>query len=236
MRVSDRRKASALSEVIEFVPRKELDRAEREIERLRKESERLKQETDRLRRELEAALRASKRQAAPHSRGKPKSNPKRPGRKSGRNYGRQSCRPIPSRVDEQISVPLPECCPHCGGSDMQPESCQAQYQEDMVRRTVVRRFDVAVGRCRGCARQVQGRHPLQTSDTVGVGAVQLGPEALTLAAILNKQMGLSLGHTQQVLSYGFGLQASRAGQSRRTVAGAGARGTSGGGELFLSGG
>ena len=211
MRVSDRRKASALSEVIEFVPRKELDRAEREIERLRKENERLKQETERLRRELEVALRASKRQAAPHSRGKPKSNPKRPGRKSGRNYGRQSCRPIPSRVDEQISVPLPECCPHCGGSDMQPESCQAQYQEDMVRRTVVRRFDVAVGRCRGCARQVQGRHPLQTSDAVGVGAVQLGPEALTLAAILNKQMGLSLGHTQQVLSYGFGLQASRAG-------------------------
>ena len=236
MRVSDRRKASALSEVIEFVPRKELDRAEREIERLRKENERLKQETERLRRELEVALRASKRQAAPHSRGKPKSNPKRPGRKSGRNYGRQSCRPIPSRVDEQISVPLPECCPHCGGSDMQPESCQAQYQEDMVRRTVVRRFDVAVGRCRGCARQVQGRHPLQTSDAVGVGAVQLGPEALTLAAILNKQMGLSLGHTQQVLSYGFGLQASRAGQSRRTVAGAGAHGTSGGADLCRSGG
>ena len=75
------------SEIIEFVPRKELDRAEREIERLRKEnkrikqeserlqkeSERLKPETERLRRELEAALRASTRQAAPHSRGNPKS-------------------------------------------------------------------------------------------------------------------------------------------------------------------
>jgi transposase len=132
----------------------------------------------------------------------------------GRNYGKQACRPIPSRVDEQISVPLPKCCPHCGGSDVQPESCQAQYQEDIVRKTVVRRFDIAVGRCRGCARQVQGRHPLQTSDAVGVGAVQLGPEALTLAAILNKQMGLSLGHTQQVLSYGFGMEASRAGLYR----------------------
>jgi len=214
MRASDRQKASEPSEVIEFVPRRELDRAEREIERLQKESERLKQESDRLRRELEAALRATKRQAAPHSRGKPKSNPKRPGRKSGRNYGTQACRPIPSRVDEQISVPLPKCCPHCGGSDLQPESCQAQYQEDIVRQTVVRRFDVEVGRCRGCARRVQGRHPLQTSDAVGVGAVQLGPEALTLAAILNKQMGLSLGHTQQVLSYGFGLEASRAGLYR----------------------
>ena len=44
--------------------------------------------------------------------------------------------------------------------------------------------------------------------------MQLGPEALTLAAILNKQMGLSLGHTRQVLSYGFGLEVSRGGLYR----------------------
>ena len=55
---------------------------------------------------------------------------------------------------------------------------------------------------------------MQTSDAVGVGSVQLGPEALTLAAILNKQMGLSLGHTRQVLSYGYGLEASRGGLYR----------------------
>src|SRR6266404_8168690 len=201
------------SESIEFVPKRALDRAQQEIDRLRKENERLQQEAERLRRELEAALRASKRQAAPHSRGNPKANPKRPGRKSGRGYGRQACRPIPSRVDEQVAVPLPESCPHCGG-DVQPESCEAQYQEEIVRRTVVRRFDIAVGRCRQCQRRVQGRHPLQTSDAVGVGSVQLGPEALTLAAILNKQMGLSLGHTRQVLSYGYGLEVSRGGLYR----------------------
>jgi hypothetical protein len=55
---------------------------------------------------------------------------------------------------------------------------------------------------------------LQTSDAVGVGAVQLGPEALALAAILNKQMGLSLGHTRQVLAYGFGLEVSGGGLCR----------------------
>ena len=87
-------------------------------------------------------------------------------------------------------------------------------KEEIVRRTIVRRFDIAVGRCRECQRRVQGRHPLQTSDAVGVGSVQLGPEALTLAAILNKQMGLSLGHTRQVLSYGFGLEVSRGGLYR----------------------
>jgi len=79
---------------------------------------------------------------------------------------------------------------------------------------VVRRFDIAVGRCCDCHRRVQGRHPLQTSDAAGVGNVQLGPEALTRAAILNKQMGLSLGHTRQVLSYGFGLEVSRGGLYR----------------------
>lgn len=213
MKASGQATRSDPSESIEFVPKRELDRAQQEIERLRKEVDRLKQESDRLRRELDAALRASKRQAAPHSRGELKSNPKRPGRKPGRSYGRRACRPIPTHIDEQIAVPLPKDCPHCGGG-VESESCETQYQEDIVRRTVVRRFDIAVGRCRVCRRRVQGRHPLQTSDAVGVGAVQLGPEALTLAAILNKQMGLSLGHTRQVLSYGFGLEASRGGLCR----------------------
>jgi transposase len=220
MKPSGRPAADKQAESIDFVPQRDLDRAQQENERLRKENdrlrremERLKQETERLRRELEAALRASKRQAAPHSRGNPKANPKRPGRKPGRGYGRQACRPTPSRVDEQIAVPLPERCPHCGGG-VERESCETQYQEDIVRRTMVRRFDIAVGRCRQCQRRVQGRHQLQTSDAVGVGSVQVGPEALTLAAILNKQMGLSLGHTRQVLSYGFGLEASRGGLYR----------------------
>ena len=220
MRPSGRPAAGKQAESIDFVPQRDLDQAQQENERLRKENDRLrremehlKQETERLRRELEAALRASKRQAAPHSRGNPKANPKRPGRKAGRGYGRQACRPTPSRVDEQIAVPLPERCPHCGGG-VERESCAAQYQEEIVRRTIVRRFDIAVGRCCDCHRRVQGRHPLQTSDAVGVGNVQLGPEALTLAAILNKQMGLSLGHTQQVLSYGFGMEVSRGGLYR----------------------
>src|SRR3984893_392281 len=213
MSASDRREQKRQPQVLEVVPREELRRAEQRIEQQRREIERLRQEVERLRKELEAALRASKRQAAPHSRGAPKHNPKRPGRKAGRRDGRQACRPIPARVDERIVVPLPKCCPHCGG-EVESKSCETQYQEEMVRRTVVRRFDIGVGRCRDCQRRVQGRHPLQTSDAVGVGSVQLGPEALTLAALLNKQMGLSLGHTQQVLSYGFGLEVSRGGLYR----------------------
>ncbi len=213
MRPESRPAGARQPERVEFVPKRELDRLQQENDSLRKENERLRQETERLRRELEAALRASKRPAAPHSRGEPKAQPKRPGRKPGRAYGRQACRPIPSRVEERIAVALPERCPHCGGG-VEPESCEAQYQEEIVRRTIVRRFEVGVGHCRRCGRRVQGRHPWQTSDAVGVGRVQLGPEALTLAAILNKQMGLSLGHTQQVLRHGFGMEVSRAGLCR----------------------
>jgi transposase len=207
-------------DVLEFVRKQELDRKQqqieeqqRKIEQQQREIDRLKQDNERLQKELEAALRASKRQAAPHSRGRPKAHPKRPGRKPGRDYGQQACRPIPSRIDEQIPVPLPEQCPQCGGG-VEFQRSEPQYQEEIVRRTWVRRFDIAVGCCRRCGRRVQGRHPLQSSDAVGVGAVQIGPEALALAAILNKQMGLSLGHTRQVLAYGFGLQASCGGLYR----------------------
>jgi transposase len=183
-----------------------LERALREIERLREENERLRQQ-------LEAALRMAKRQAAPHSRGKPLDHPKRPGRKPGAAYGRQASRPRPQQVDEAIAVPLPSSCPRCGGS-VESERIAPQYPEDIVRRTVGRRFDIALGHCRDCQRRVQGRHALQTSDAVGVGDVQVGPEALSLAAELNKRMGLSLGHTPQVLELGFGLRVSRAGLCR----------------------
>lgn len=193
--------------------RQQLQRALEENARLRQEHERLKQEIERLRRQLEEALRAAQRQAAPFSRGQPKPDPKPPGRKAGPDYGRHHCRPVPRRVDERVAVPLPPCCPGCGGQ-VAFERSEPQYQEDIVRRTVVRCFEVAVGGCRRCGRRVQGRHPLQTSDALGAAQVQLGPEALALAAQLNKQMGLSLGHTAEVLKLGFGLQASRAGISR----------------------
>ena len=54
-----------------------------EITWLRRENQELKAEVERLRRLLEEALRASKRQAAPFSRQKPKGHAQKPGRKAG---------------------------------------------------------------------------------------------------------------------------------------------------------
>ena len=102
---------------------------------------------------LEEARRAGKRAAAPFSKGEPKPEPKPPGRKPGAAYGQQARRPVPPRVDEQIRVALPERCPHCQGAVIR-RGAWPQYQEDIVRLTVVRRFDVEVGACAGCGRRV----------------------------------------------------------------------------------
>ena len=174
--------------------REQLKKAQAEIERLRKA--------------LEEALRSLKRQAAPFSKGKPKSNPKRPGRKGGTDYGQRAFRAVPDRVDEEIAVALPKRCPDCGGRVIH-DSTYPQFQEDIVRQTIVRRFDVEIGHCVGCRGHVQGRHPLQTSDALGAAHVQVGPQALTLAAHLTKQMGISHERTAQVLEWGYGLAVSR---------------------------
>ena len=80
--------------------------------------------------------------------------------------------------------------------------------------TIIRRFDVEVGTGACCGRQTQGRHPLQTSDSLRVGEVQIGPEALSLAAVLNKELGLSYERVARVLKLGYGLTWSRSGVCR----------------------
>ena len=186
---------------------------ERRIQSLEKQLERALADIECLRKQLEEALRSQKRSAAPFSRGEPKRNPKTPGRKPGAAYGKQVTRPIPRQVDEQIQVPLPRRCPHCQGPVILQRT-QPQYQQDIVRRTVIRRFDVAVGVCACCQRQVQGRHRLQTSDALRVGEVQVGPEALSMGAVLNKEWGLSHERTARVLELGYGLKWSRSGVCR----------------------
>jgi transposase len=69
----------------------------------------------------------------------------------------------------------------------------------------VRAFEIAVGQCADCGRSVQGRHPLQTSDAIGAASAQLGPVAVTLAVVLNKQLGLPLGKIATLFRERFGL-------------------------------
>ena len=200
------------TETLEFVSKAELDRALEEVERLREKNERLQRENERLQKELEEARRALKRQTAPFSRRKRKAHPRRNGRKSGSAHGKHHRRPVPVSVDERYVAPLPERCP-CGGPAIK-DQIKPQYQEEIVRQKMVRQFDVEIGHCACCGKRLQGRHALQTSDAWDAAQVQLGPEALTLAVHLNKQLGISYGNAAAVLRMGYGLHVSRGGLCR----------------------
>jgi transposase len=180
---------------------------EQEQKQLRQERERLRQENENLKRQLEEAQRANKRQAAPFSRGTRKPNPQTPGRKSGSAYGQRYSKAIPPKVNEVITVPPPAQC-ECGGS-LQVERIASQYQQEIVRHTIWRRFDIPICRCQVCHKRVQGRDSRQTSDALGAAAVQLGPNALALAVNMNKGLGMPHADVAAVLQDGFHLQVNR---------------------------
>lgn len=170
---------------------------------------------------VEELRRGGKRQSAPFSKGAPKSDPKPPGRKAGPDYGTHARRAVPQRVDEVHEAELPPACPSCGGSIL-PTHTANQYQVEIPRTPVYRRFDVHVGCCRQCGKRVQGRHALQTSDALGACASQLGPDAQAAATHLNKRAGLSHGKVADFFRTLFGIGLS-AGGSCQAVLRAGRR-------------
>jgi transposase len=188
--------------------RNEIEQLRREKEQLERERDGWREQTEKLKKQLDQALRANKRQAAPFSRGQRNPKPQRPGRKAGQAYGSHRRKHIPEQVDEVIAVPPPAQCPDCGGKLIR-EDTQAQYQEEIVRKTIWRRFDIPICRCTVCQRRVQPRHPLQTSDALGAAAVQLGPDALALGVHLNKGLGLPHADVVAVLQHGYGMQVHR---------------------------
>jgi len=167
-----------------------------------------------LTRELEEARRAGKRQAAPFAKPSPKPDPKPPGRKPGETYGPKAHRPVPpEKPDEIIDVPLPRSCPDCGGA-VHEERIEHQFQVEIPRRPLHRRFDLHVGRCRRCGKRIQPRHQQQTSDALGAAASQVGPDAQAMTAMLKDKYGLSYGDIRGVFADFFGIGLSRGGAAQ----------------------
>jgi transposase len=167
---------------------------------LRQELQSLRDELARLSVALEEERRRGKRQAAPFSKGPPVKKPKPPGRKSGKRHGPHAYRSIPPRIDESFDVPLPSQCSHCVSTHVTETHVATQYQTEIPRTVIYRRFDVHVGCCRDCGRAVQGRHELQTSSARGAAASQLGPNVHALLALINKALGLSHGKCVKLLA------------------------------------
>ncbi len=181
--------------------RKMLERNTAEVAKL---SERLSQRDARiaeLERLLSDSRRSGKRQAAPFSKGDPKEEPARPGRRSGDAHGRHGHRMAPAGPpDRTIDVPLPACCPDCGG-EVEHERTAEQFQVELPEmRPVTTKFAVGVGRCRNCGRRVQGRHGEQTSDALGAACSQVGPTAKAWAAWLHYGLGLSFVKSASLLA------------------------------------
>jgi hypothetical protein len=163
-----------------------------------------------LRDQLDEAQSQAARQAAPFrrrdTRKVPDATRKRPGRPKGHPGVHRA---VPTHVDEYVDVPL-TACPHCGGA-VDAVAPITQYIEEIPPlRPHVTRLITYRGRCPHCG-DVQSRHPLKTSEATGAAQAQLGPRAQALAATLNKQHGLTMRTTCQVLAQLTGLRLSPGG-------------------------
>lgn len=117
------------------------------------ENERLRARVSELERVVEEIRRASKRQVAPFSKGRPNDEPARPGRKRGKGHGH---RLAPTVIDREIDVPAPDGSPDCGGVT-EPERIADQYQTELPEPTrVTTLFKVHVRRCGACGRPGPG--------------------------------------------------------------------------------
>lgn len=171
-----------------------------QVDRLQHANQQLQTRVRKLTAQVEELRRAAKRQAAPFSKNTRTPNPKRPGRKPGAAYGPRARRPVPQRVDRVVAVGLPAVCPRCG-EELALERVACQYQEDLPppQASVITRYEVQIGRCRGCRRRIQPRHPEQTSDALGAAGVQVGPRAVALAVWASKGLGLPAAKVARLL-------------------------------------
>jgi transposase len=190
---------------------KRLGELQAENEHLHKENDRLQAANQQLQTQTQQATQASKRQAAPFSKGAPKKNPKTNGRKAGARHGKHGHRlpPEPTQIDEILDAPLPDCCPDCGGDIAEDKDVAEQFQTEIPVQPIRRKIIIHKGCCKNCGKPVRGRHRLQTSDATGAAASQIGPDAQAAIAYLNKHGGLSHGKIAHYFQTLFGIPLSR---------------------------
>ena len=169
---------------------------QREIQRLQAENERLKKKI----KDLEEELRASKRQAAPFSKGQRKANPKRPGRKAGQGIFRN--RPAPAELigGEIVEAAVPEGCPHCGGVlEVEGEEWATTTDLPVQPQPQVTRYRVPVCRCSQCGKRVRGTAPGLAADQFGATAHRVGPGVKAAAHAMHYGAGVPVRKLPMVL-------------------------------------
>jgi hypothetical protein len=174
-----------------------VEELQREINRLQAENEGLRKKIE----DLEEELRASKRQAAPFSKGQVKANPKRPGRKAGQGEFRHRPAPEESLGGEIVQAAVPEDgCPHCGGVlEVEGEEWATTTDLPLQPQPEVTRYRVPVCRCSQCGKRVRGTAPGLAAGQFGATAHRVGPGVKAAAHALHYGAGIPVRKLPMVL-------------------------------------
>ena len=182
--------------------REHVDSLQDEVTRLQQQLAEAETTIEVLRRENAELRRATKRQAAPFSKGKRVSNPRRPGRKPGEGTFSYRKTPLPEEVTElPMEVPVAgDACPECGGR-LQHERVDVAYVTDIppMPRPEVREYQVQVCRCVSCGKRVRGQHPEVAPDQYGASAHRLGDRVMAAAHTLHYGVGVPARKVPAVL-------------------------------------
>ncbi len=126
-------------------------------------------------------------------------------------------RPTPKQIDQTVSVPAPQKCPHCGSEKLSPLSETTEHiQEDIVivARPRVTRYLHGEAYCPKCRRSV-----MQASEDEILHA-PIGPVTKSAAMYFRYRIGVSYRKVQEILKELFGLDcvpASLVGFDRKTA-------------------
>lgn len=164
---------------------------------------------------LREAQKEAKRQAAPFRRPEHKRNPspKRPGRKAG--HPGSYLKPPDRQPDAAIEQPL-ENCPHCA-HDLSGQAGRPIVQHILEIPKITPqliRLTTYECDCPGCGQTVQSQHPSKVSEATGAAGTHLGARSLSIAAALNKDMGLTMRKTCRIFDELFGLPLTPGGLSQ----------------------
>ena len=174
----------------------QVEEMQREINRLQAENEGLKKKIE----GLEEELRASKRQAAPFSKGQRKANPKRPGRKAGQGNFRYRPAPAEAIGGEIVEAAVPAGCPSCGGPlAVETEEWATTTDLPVQPQPQITRYRVPVCRCSQCGKRVRGTAPGLAADQYGATAHRVGPGVKAAAHALHYGAGVPVRKLPMVL-------------------------------------
>jgi hypothetical protein len=123
----------------------------------------------------------------------------------------------PKHIDQIVPVPAPECCPKCGGADLQPVNQMHEHvQEDIVLapRTLTTNYVHELGYCRVCEQNVMLPGPGELLGSY------IGPAAKATALYLRYELHVPCRKISRFFDDFFGLKfvpASAYGFERQAV-------------------